>query len=233
MSDLLEPPSDSGSDPGSDPAAGPYERLGVKPEASFDEVQAARQARLGEVGDDPLARSRVEAAYDAVLMDRLKERQQGRVSTAARTASDREQLAPPSPPRPSLPSLPKVTLPRVAAPSLAAPTLAMAEGNDRLLALGGFGALVSLLLLVPTAPAELLLALGTGLCVVVLQRRRRRFLAAVGWGFGLLSLGLLVGGLLVSAATAAPLPLLLPLNLAQLQSLPPLLLLLLGALLVA
>lgn len=227
MTDLREPPSD----PGSDPSAGPYERLGVSPDASFDEVQAARQARLEEAGDDPLARSRVEAAYDAVLMDRLKERQQGRVSTAARTASAREQLAPP-PPRPSLPALPKVALPRVATPSLAAPNLVMAEGNDRALALGGFGGLFALLLLVPTAPGELILALGTGLCVVVLQRRRRRFLAAVGWAFGLLSLGLLAGGLLVGAV-ATTMPLGLPLNLVQVQSLPPLLLLLLGALLVA
>ncbi|MCU0529494.1 MAG: CPP1-like family protein [Cyanobium sp. Prado107] len=227
MTDLREPSSDSGSDP----SAGPYERLGVSPDASFDEVQAARQARLDEAGDDPIARSRVEAAYDAVLMDRLKERQQGRVSTAARSASAREQLAPP-PPRPSLPALPKVALPRVATPALTAPTLAMAEGNDRWLALGGYGALLGLLLLVPTAPAELLLALGTGLCVVVLQRRRRRFLAAVGWGFGLLSAGLLLGGLLASAV-AASLPLGLPLTALQVQSLPALLLLLLGALLVA
>jgi hypothetical protein len=227
MTDLREPSSDSGSDP----SAGPYERLGVSPDASFDEVQAARQARLDEAGDDPIARSRVEAAYDAVLMDRLKERQQGRVSTAARSASAREQLAPP-PPRPSLPALPKVALPRVATPALTAPTLAMAEGNDRWLALGGYGALLGLLLLAPTAPAELLLALGTGLCVVVLQRRRRRFLAAVGWGFGLLSAGLLLGGLLASAV-AASLPLGLPLTALQVQSLPALLLLLLGALLVA
>lgn len=227
MTDLREPSSDSGSDP----SAGPYERLGLSPDASFDEVQAARQARLDEAGDDPIARSRVEAAYDAVLMDRLKERQQGRVSTAARSASAREQLAPP-PPRPSLPALPKVALPRVATPAITAPTLALAEGNDRLLALGGYGALLGLLLLVPTAPAELLLALGTGLCVVVLQRRRRRFLAAVGWGFGLLSAGLLLGGLLASAV-AASLPLGLPLTALQVQSLPALLLLLLGALLVA
>ncbi len=231
MSDLLEPPSDSGSGSGPDPGAGPYERLGLTPDASFDEVQAARQARLNDVGDDPMARARVESAYDSVLMDRLKERQQGRVSTAARTASAREQVAPP-PPRPSLPSLPKVSLPRVATPNLAAPNLAMAEGDDRLLALGGFGALATLLLLVPSAPAELLLALGTGLCVVVLQRRRRRFLAAVGWSFGLLSLGLLIGGLLASGA-AASVALGFPLNLAQVQSAPALLLLLLGALLVA
>ena len=100
--------------PGSEPspsvpeASDPYERLGVSPDASFDHVQEARQARLAELGeDDPLARSRIEAAYDAVLMDRLKERQQGRVSTAARTASQREQLAP-STERPALPSLPRL-----------------------------------------------------------------------------------------------------------------------------
>ena len=51
----------------------PYSRLGIAPDASFDAVQAAKQARLEEVGEDPLARSRIEAAYDAVLMDRLKE----------------------------------------------------------------------------------------------------------------------------------------------------------------
>ena len=69
----------------------PYERLAIPADAPFDAVQAARDARLEEVGEDPMARSRVEAAYDAVLMDRLKERQQGRVSSAARSASQREQ----------------------------------------------------------------------------------------------------------------------------------------------
>ena len=66
-------------------------------DSSFDAVQAAKLARLAEVGDDPMARSRIEAAYDAVLMERLKERQQGRVSSAAKSASQREQVAPPPP----------------------------------------------------------------------------------------------------------------------------------------
>ena len=74
-----QPPS-----PGEDT---PYGRLKVASGASFDEVQAARQARLDEAGDDPMARAQIEAAYDAVLMARLKERQQGRVSTAAASAS--------------------------------------------------------------------------------------------------------------------------------------------------
>ena len=59
--------------PAADPS-GPYELLGVPSDAGFDEVQAAKLARLDEVGDDTMARSRIEAAYDAVLMERLKER---------------------------------------------------------------------------------------------------------------------------------------------------------------
>jgi hypothetical protein len=54
----------------------------------------------------------------------------------------------------------------------------------------------------------------------------------VGWGFGLLSLGLLLGGLLV-ALMPAGLALALPIAHLQLQSIPALVLLLLGSLLVA
>jgi hypothetical protein len=218
-------------DPNANQAGTPYERLGITPDASFDAVQEARNACLLEAGDDPIARSRVEAAYDAVLMDRLKERQQGKVSTAARTASAKEQQATP-PPRLPLPALPKVTLPRVSAPSLGTPSFSLIESPDRWLALGGGGLVLALLLLLPTPPAELLLALATALCVVCLQRRRRRFLSAVGWGFGLLSLGLVLGGLLVAVAPA-DLPLGLPLDRLQVQSIPALVLLLLGSLLVA
>ncbi|MFM7286787.1 MAG: CPP1-like family protein [Cyanobium sp.] len=219
-------------DPNANQAPSPYERLGITPDASFDAVQEARSARLLEAGEDPLARSRVEAAYDAVLMDRLKERQQGKVSTAARSASAKEQQQASPPPRLPLPAVPKVALPRVSAASFSAPSLSLSEGQDRWLALAGSGLLLALLLLLPTPPAELLLALATALCVVCLQRRRRRFLAAVGWGFGLLSLGLIMGGLLV-ALSPGELSLGLPLDHLQVQSIPALLLLLLGSLLVA
>jgi hypothetical protein len=150
------------------PAPDPYGRLGITPDASFDAVQAARQARLDEAGADPIKRSQVEAAYDGVLMDRLKERQQGRVSTAARTASVREQQQPAEPSRPVLPALPRMSLPRVTAPQLSTPTLALVDGQDRWLTLGGYGLLLALLFLLPQPPAELLLALATGLCVVAL-----------------------------------------------------------------
>jgi hypothetical protein len=226
---VMSDPSDQ-QPPAAEPS-GPHEVLGTTPDASFEDVQAAKQARLAEAGDDPMARSRVEAAYDALLMERLKQRQAGKVSTAARTASAREQLAPP-PPRLAMPALPQLPMPKVASPAIGMPRLELAEGTDLALTLGGFGLLLALLLLLPTASAELILALTTGLCVVCLQRRRRRFLAAVGWGFAALTLGLILGGL-VAGSLAGGLSSGLPLTEQQVQSLPALVLLFLVALLVA
>ena len=88
-----------------------------------------------------------------------------------------------------------------------------------------------LLLLAPGFPPDLVLAFATAMAVINLQWRNRRFLAAVGWGFALLCAGLLVGAILAGALSST-LPLGLPLSLTQVQSLPALLLLLLGALLI-
>lgn len=209
-------------------APGPYERLGITADASFDEVQAAKQARLLEAAGDTMACSRVEAAYDAVLMERLKERQQGKVSTAAKTASQREQV-PPAPKLavmalPKLPQLPKFAqgaLPKVSAAS---------QGRELWFPVATTGILLALLVFVPASPPELLLALATGMAVINLQRRTGKFLKAVGWSFGLLSLGLVLGGLLAAGLDPA-LPLGFPLSSVQVQSLPALVVLLLGALL--
>lgn len=205
-------------------ASGPYEILGLAAGASFEAVQQARDARLGAVGDDPLARSRIEAAYDAVLMERLKQRQQGQLSTAARSASVREQQPTP-PPRLSLPALPKLSPPAVALPSLA-----LASGRQLWFPLGCTAVLLGLLLWVPAATPDLLLALATAMAVISLQWRLGRLLPAIGWSLLLLCAGLALGAVLL-AVTAPPLPLGLPLGPLQLESLPALALLLLGALL--
>ncbi len=229
-------PASPPTDPAGVPPGGsdPYTRLGLEPDASFEAVQAARTEKLQAVGDDPLARSRVEAAYDAILMDRLKERQQGKVSSAARSASQREQVTPPPsrPMLPALPSLPQLPAARLgeARPSL--PRLALAEGRERWFPLATHGALLVLILALPAAPADLLLALATAATVLNLQRRNGRFLGAVGWSFLLLVLGLLLGALLL-AALAPTLAPALPLTGLQIEAIPALLLLLLGALLIA
>ena len=219
-------------------APDPYGLLGVSAEASFEAVQTAKQARLVDVGDDPLARARIEAAYDAVLMGRLKQRQQGKVSTAARSASAREQTT--AAPKPSSEAgLPSLSLPKLPAlprpqglPQLSLPALRLEQGSDAWITAGGAGVLLALLLLVPAASPELLLSLATLGAVTMLQRRNRRFWPAVGWAFGLLVVGLLLGGLL-SGVLPVDLPLGLPLSQPQVQSLPALLLLALAALLLS
>jgi len=212
----------------------PYQRLGVEPDASFDAVQSAKAARLEEVGDDPLARSRIEAAYDAVLMNRLKERQQGKVSSAARTASQREQATPP-PSRPllqALPSLPQLPPGRLTPPTPRLPALALAEGRERWFPLAAHGALLVLLLALPQPPSQLLLALGTCVTVLNLQRRRGGFGSSV-----LIALLLLIGGVSIGALLVVglqgSLPLASFLGIEQVLAAPGLLLLLLGALLLA
>lgn len=224
-SDLPQPAPD---------ASDPYERLGVAPDASFDTVQEAKLARLKEAGDDPMVRSRIEAAYDAVLMDRLKERQQGRVSSAARSASQREQASPP-PSRPALsalPSLPQLPPSRLPRPSFSLPRLQLASGRELWFPLAADGVLLVLLVLMPGAAPELLTALATGVTLLNLQRRNGRFLASVGWSFALLCLGLILGGLL-AGGLGASLSQAMPVSTLQLQSIPAILLLLLGALLIA
>ena len=215
-------------------ASDPYQRLGVAPDASFDTVQEAKLARLDEAGDDPLVRSRIEAAYDAVLMDRLKERQQVRVSSAARSASQREQASPP-PSRPALsalPSLPQLPPSRLPRPSFSLPQLQLATGRDLWFPLAADGVLLVLLVLMPGAAPELLTALATGVTLLNLQRRHGRFLAAVGWSFALLCVGLVLGGLL-AGGLGPSLSQTLPITTLQLQSIPAILMLLLGALLIA
>ena len=220
-------------------APDPYGLLGVAADASFEEVQTAKQNRLADVGDDPIARARIEAAYDGVLMGRLKERQQGKVSTAARSASVREdKVASAKPPAaaglpalPKLPALPRPAgFPKLGWPQLSLPSLRFEQNRDSGITLAVAAGFIGLLLLAPAVSAELLLSLAALGAVTMVQRRSRRFWPAVGWSLALLVAGLVLGGVL-SGLLSADLPLGLPLTPVQVQSLPALLLLALGALL--
>jgi hypothetical protein len=218
---MTEGPSDS------------YSLLGITPQSSFEDVQAARQSKLEAVGDDPLARSRVEAAYDAVLMDRLKERQQGRVSSAARSASQKETSPTPTrPPLPQLPNLPQLALPRLGGGTSkpgGSLSLSLASGRERLFPLISHGVLLLLALGFPATAPDALLALAALTTLVNLQRRNGQFARSVGWTILLLALGLGLAQLLLAAL---PLPVLqaLPLESYQVQAAMGILLLLLGAL---
>lgn len=66
----------------SDPT--PYEKLGIGEAASFEEVQRARDRMLVELEGDEMLQEAIEAAYDAVLMDRLRARQEGKIKVPDR-----------------------------------------------------------------------------------------------------------------------------------------------------
>lgn len=221
-----EPPSPSDG-------ADPFASLGIDRDAGFERVQQARDERLAALpSEDALGRARIEAAYDAVLMLRLRERQLGQLTGAAANASKREAVPPAaggnSPVLPALASLP--SLPR---PSwrLRPPSLALASGPQLWQPLAGLGGLLLAHLLLGGAAgaAELLLALATLGCALALNRRSGRFFPSIGWAFALLTVGLLLGGLLVLPLGSLP----LPLSAVQWQGIPALLLLLLGSVLLA
>ncbi|MFM8605718.1 MAG: CPP1-like family protein, partial [Cyanobium sp.] len=160
------------------------------------------------------------------------QRQQGRVSTAARSASQREQQAPPAgrPALPALPQLPALPAMRASTASIALPGLALATGREFWFPLASIGSLLVLSLL-PGADARLLLALASIATLLNLQRRLGRFPRAVLFTLLLLVTGLLLGGGLLALVAGQGLA--LPIAPLQLESLPALLLLLLGALLIA
>ena len=228
MAAVGEPGPASGSDD-------PFERLGLSKGAGFEQVQAARERCLAETADDPQAKARVEAAYDAVLMARLRERQQGQVSAAALSASEREESSgADSKAIPGIgvlqrfrPRLPQAT------PSLSglAPSWSLVEGQGLIVRLS-LGALALLLLLFSPGSGQLVLALGLIGAFLSQVRRGRRPLPALGWSILGVGVGLLMGAVLVAAlsptATAQ-----LNLSPDQIQAFPAAVVLLLLSLLLA
>ena len=212
----------------------PYEMLGISADAGFEEVQQARETSLKAAGDDPMARARIETAYDAVLMGRLRERQSGTISSAAVTASRLEsQSASTSsgtPPNTSalLTRIRNLSLP---SPRLSSagflPSLSLVEGQGLLVRLiaGGIGLL--LLLAAPTA-VDLVLALSTIGLLISQVKRGRRPLGALGWSLALVALGLVLGAAISALVSSQAV---MPMNPILLEALPAYLVLIAGVLL--
>jgi hypothetical protein len=170
----------------------PYEQLGVSEGASFDEIQEARNRLMEQCGDDRKQMDSIESAYDAVLMHRLRMRQEGKIKVPDRIRFA-EEAPPPEPSRmapsfqPNLPSLPDWMQSWVDRPS---PGEVAVPGAI----LGGLGALV---LLVPDPASWVQLALlgGVGTSVYFLQRKEQRLGRSILLSVGGLILGLTLGSL--------------------------------------
>ena len=57
----------------------PYEQLGVTENSSFEEIQAAKKRLYEQHGNDSPVLEDVEIAYDSIIMDRLRLRQEGKI----------------------------------------------------------------------------------------------------------------------------------------------------------
>lgn len=154
----------------------PYERLGLDENSTFDEIQEARSRLVEEQAGDRKQVEAIESAYDAILMDRLRQRQEGKIKVPDRIRFPERLVEPPPEFMPT---------PAKQAPDWLQRLIDTPSHTDVLLPGGLF---LGMGLLSLTAPA-LGLALGVGCSLYFLNRKEHKF----GRAFLLTLIGLVVG----------------------------------------
>lgn len=171
-----------------------YERLGVTEDSSFEDIQAARDRLVAQHPSDPRQQDAIEAAYDAVLMDRLRLRQEGRIKVP-----DRIRF-----PEKSAPLAANSTsTPAKAAPSWLQGWLDTPTPRDIWLPAGILSALSAVVVFSPSLNTlQMVLVAGVGSSFYLLFRKERKLGRAILLGLGGLVLGFTIGGLLGSLLQA-------------------------------
>ncbi|MEO1403537.1 MAG: CPP1-like family protein [Cyanobacteria bacterium J06635_1] len=167
-----------------------YETLGLDEASSFEEVQAARQRLVKECEDNPQRKEAVEAAYDSILMERLRMRQEGKIKVPDRIRYAEKQAE-------------KVAAAKAAATSSKSspPTwlqdwLDTPGRNDILWPSAIYLSLAVLSWFTATAEgtgASVMLGFGVALCAYFLNRKEHKFWRSILLAAGALLLGLLLG----------------------------------------
>ncbi|HHP7243275.1 MAG TPA: CPP1-like family protein [Elainellaceae cyanobacterium] len=156
-----------------------YEKLGLDENSSFEEIQDARNRLLEEHSGDRKQQETIEAAYDAILMDRLRLRQEGKIKVPDRIRFP-ERLAEPPPDINTAPSQ--------QAPEWLQRFIDTPSREEILWPAVSFVA-IGLLSLVDSSYAALSLAIAAGFSLYFLNRKERKFARA----FLLTLIGLVVG----------------------------------------
>ena len=182
----------------------PYLILGLNEGATFDAIQQARDTKLTEAEDDPIAKAKIEAAYDSLLMVSLKSRQLGNASNEAIKASKKEnepKKVGETVPGSLLTRLKNLTLPKYeASTSNFLPSLELPSGQELNIRIA-LGILSFLLVLtVPSESVELILSFSTIGLFISQVRRGRPFFPSILSCIILLTIGLLSGALLLGGA---------------------------------
>ncbi len=220
------------SDDQQDPSD-PYSILGVDRNSTFEDIQKARENKLMEAGDDLLLKAKIESSYDSLLMDSLKARQLGRMSSEAVNASQNEKNSG----NVNLPVLKNSLLTKIKSLNSTSSSktqdysfisLPDGEGLTIRLSLGVF--LIVLLLVASDSYIQLILSISTiGLFISQLKRGRKA-ISSLGWSVVFLSSGYILGGLIVSNIELASNHSLI-LSPDKIEALPVLILLWIGAIL--
>ena len=165
-----------------------YDKLGLTESASFEEIQAARDRLVQESSGDRKQTETIEAAYDAILMERLRLRQEGKIKVPDRIRFPEKAADPPPTPLPS---------PKQLSPEWFHGLLDTPSREDIIWPSVIFAGLALLALFAP----PLALALGVGSTIYFLNRKEHRLgrailLTVVGIVAGL-AIGLSIGQLLI------------------------------------
>ncbi|MBD6615536.1 molecular chaperone DnaJ [Komarekiella sp. 'clone 1'] len=167
----------------------PYEKLGVSEEASFDEIQDARNRLFEQYSGDAKRLEIIEAAYDAILMDRLRMRQEGKIKVPERIRFP--ELRVQSPPKES-------PTPREQSPAWLQRMLDQPTPADVLLPGAWYLGLSAISVFYPEAGDQVLqlaLVVGVGVSIYFLNRKEGKFGRAVLFTLICLIIGLIAGGL--------------------------------------
>lgn len=156
----------------------PYQLLGVSEEASFDEIKAARDQLLGVLLEDERQQQRVEQAYDAILMQRLRLRKEGKITVPEGIRfPERQDPVPPTP--------------RATPPSWLQNWLDTPTRNDVLLTVGIMATLLLLAVADQRSPyPSWQLSLAILASIYLIYRKQRKFGRALLLTFGGFGVGL-------------------------------------------
>lgn len=170
----------------------PYEQLGVTEDASFEEIQEAKTRLTKEYENDQRQVEAVEAAYDAVIMDRLRLRQEGKIKVP-------ERIRFPERAKPAKPSTQPLN--QANSPAWLQRFLDTPSRNDLLISSG-----ISLVLVVITLSsgdsASLSLGLGFAGSAYLLNRKEKRLGRSLLISLASLLIGVGLGSVLAPVVAA-------------------------------
>ncbi len=167
----------------------PYEKLGVSEDASFDEIHDVRNRLLEQYSGDSQRLEGIEASYDAILMERLRMRQEGKIKVPERIRFPERLMQ----------TLPKENLTSANNTSAWLQSMLDKPSVADVLLPGAIFSLLSGLCIFYSHTDQLLqlvLIVGVGISIYFINRKEGKFGRAVLLTMVSLIAGLIVGGLL-------------------------------------